>query len=266
MRRRFFWSMVAVAGLTISLLVVLAAVVSQRAQSNAAERALLSVTGAVAQEIADIQTSNVPLRDLTNGAQMGRVLEQARRSSDSDIGLIVRTPRRTTITAPFIERFGVGSDIAVGAVEVYRVDTGLAVARSVPLERLEGDIVVVAARRSPVIAWGNQLRTVLIGVGVAALVAAVAARLLSGWVTKRVEPLASGARRLREGDLSARVPIDRTDELAAVGESFNEMAEVLEHSKERVMTCAHRSPRSAGMPKRSKRGWTIPRRSPALQR
>ena len=37
MRRRFFWSMVGVAGLTLVLLVVLAAVVTQRAQENAAE-------------------------------------------------------------------------------------------------------------------------------------------------------------------------------------------------------------------------------------
>ncbi len=225
--------MVGVAGLTLVLLVGVAAVVSQRAQAAASERALRSVTSAIAQEIVDLQASESPIRELAEGAEFARVLEQARRSTDSDIGLILRTPRRVRITAPFIERFGVGSEIEIGGVEVFNVDAGLAVARSVPLQQIDGDVVVVAARRTPVVEWGNQVRIVLIGVAVAAVVAAVAARLLSGWVASRVDPLASGAGRLREGDLTARVPVDGSDELTSVAVSFNEMAEALEHSKER---------------------------------
>jgi len=232
-RRRFFWSMVGVAGLTLVLLVVLAAVVSQRAQQNAAERGLRSVTNAIAQEIVDLQTSGTPLRDLADGAQLARAIEQARRSTDSDIGLILRTPRRVTVTAPFIERYGIGTDLEVGAVEVFDDSGGLAVARSVPLEQVDGDIVIVAARRTPVVEWSNQIRTVLIGLIVAGIVAAVAARLLSGWIAARVDPLAAGAGRLRHGDLTARVPIDGSDELTSVAVSFNEMAEALEQSKER---------------------------------
>ena len=116
---------------------------------------------------------------------------------------------------------------------MYNDSGGLAVARSVPLDQVDGDIVVVAARRTPVVEWGNQVRTVLIGLFVAGIVAAVAARLLSGWVASRVDPLASGAGRLREGDLTARVPVDGSDELTSVAVSFNEMAEALEQSKER---------------------------------
>ncbi len=233
MRRRFFWSMVGVAGLTLALLVVLAAVVSQRAQENAAERVLRSVTGAIAQEIVDLQDSGTPLRDLADGVELARAIEQARRSTDSDIGLIVRTPRRITVTAPFIERYGIGSNLEIGDVAVFNDSGGLAVARSVPLQQVDGDIVVVAARRTPVVEWGNQVRLVLVGLIVAAVVAAVAARLLSGWVAARVDPLASGAGRLRQGDLTARVPVDGSDELTSVAVSFNEMAEALEHSKER---------------------------------
>jgi two-component system sensor histidine kinase BaeS len=225
--------MVGVSGLTLLLLVALAAVVSQRAQESAAERALRSVTSAIAQEIVDLQTSGAPLRDLADGAELARVIAQARRSTDSDIGLVLRTPRRTTTTAPFIERYGIGADLAVGAVEVFNDSGGLAVARSVPLDQIEGDIVVVAARRTPVVEWGNQIRTVVIGLIVAGIVAAVAARLLSGWVATRVDPLAAGAGRLRHGDLTARVPVEGSDELTSVAVSFNEMAEALEHSKER---------------------------------
>jgi two-component system sensor histidine kinase BaeS len=232
-RRRFFWSLVGVAGLTLGVLVLLAAVVSQRAQANAAERALLAVTAAVAEEIVDLQTSDTPIRDLTDGADLVRVLEQARRSTDSDIGLILRTPRRIRTTAPFIERFAIADEVEPGAVEVLDVGAGLVVARSVPLEQISGDVIVVAARRNPVVEWSNQVRTVLIGLVLAAIVAAVAARLLSGWVAARVGPLAAGAGRLQAGDLSARVPIDGSDELTSVAMSFNEMAEALEHSKER---------------------------------
>ena len=73
----------------------------------------------------------------------------------------------------------------------------------------------------------------LIGLFAAGVVAAVAARLLPGWVASRIDPLASSAGRLRQGDLTARVPLDGSDELTSVAVSFNEMAEALEHSKER---------------------------------
>lgn len=233
MRRRFFWSMVAVAGLTLVVLFVLAAIVSQRAQVVAVEQGLRAVTSAVVDEIVDLQESDVQIRELAGGASLARVLEQARRSSESQIGLIVRTPRRTTITAPFIEDFGLGLDIEVGGVEVYRVVRGVAVARSVPFERLGGDVVVVAARQTPVIVWSEQVRPLLTGLVVAAVVAAVAARLLSGWVARRVDPLAEGAVRLSQGDLSTRVTVNGDDELTSVAVSFNEMAEALGASKDR---------------------------------
>ncbi len=233
MRRRFFWSMVAVAGLTLVALFVLAAIVSRRAQVEAVEQGLQSVTSAVADEIIDLQQSDTPIRELVDGVSLARVLEQARRSSESQIGLIVRTPRRVTITAPFIEDFGLGADVEVGGVEVYRLVRGVAVARSVPLDRLGGDVVVVAARQTPVIVWRDQLRTLLIGLVVAAAVAAVAARLLLGWVARKIDPLVAGAARLRHGDLSTRVPVSGDDELTSVSVSFNEMAEALEASKDR---------------------------------
>ena len=110
---------------------------------------------------------------------------------------------------------------------------GVAVARSVPFERLGGDVVVVAARQTPVIVWSEQVRPLLTGLVVAAVVAAVAARLLSGWVARRVDPLAEGAVRLSQGDLSTRVTVNGDDELTSVAVSFNEMAEALGASKDR---------------------------------
>lgn len=236
MRRRFFWSIAGVAGLTIASLVLVGAIASRRAQTNAAAQSLSAVTQSIADELRTLESEapNGTFADLVTGAGVRRVLEQARRSTNTDIGLIIRTPRRTMVAAAFIEELDVPADeIDVGAVETFRVLAGVAVARSVEIERFNGDVVIVAAQRSPVIAWRDQLRTVIFGVVVAAIIAAIAARLLSGWVTRRIDPLIAGAASLSEGDLSTRVAVEGADELAGVAESFNVMAEALETSRSR---------------------------------
>lgn len=236
MRRRFFWSIAGVAGLTIASLVLVGAIASRRAQTNAAAQSLTAVTQSIADELMAIESESPDgtFADLVTGAGARRVLEQARRSTNTDIGLIIRTPRRTIVSAPFIDALNVPADeIDVGAVETFRVLAGVAVARSVDIARFNGDVVIVAAQRAPVIAWRDQLRTVIFGVVVAAIIAAIAARLLSGWVTRRIDPLLVGASTLSEGDLSVRVAVEGDDELAGVAASFNAMAEALETSRAR---------------------------------
>ena len=236
MRRRFFWSIAGVAGLTIASLVVVGAIASRRAQTNAAAQSLTAVTQSIADELTAIE-SEAPdgtFANLVTDVGVRRVLEQARRSTNTDIGLIIRTPRRTVVSAPFIDELNAPvGQIGVGDVETYRVLAGVAVARSVEIERFNGDVVIVAAQRAPVIAWQDQLRTVIFGVVVSAIIAAIAARLLSGWVTRRIDPLIAGAATLSEGDLSTRVGVDGADELASVASAFNAMAEALETSRTR---------------------------------
>lgn len=234
MRRRFFWSMVAVSAITIALLVVVAALAGQRAQRAATERTLSAAVDAVAQEIESLQEETTELRTLADGTAIRRILEQARRSTDSEIGLVLRSPRARRVITPFIDDLGVDLDVGPGQQQIDRSARGTVVVRSVPLTEFpDSDVVVVAARSTPVVDWGPQVRLILIGVVVAAGVAAIAARSLSGWVARRIAPLSDGARALSEGDLSARVPEDGDDEVSSVSASFNQMAEALEGSRER---------------------------------
>lgn len=89
----------------------------------------------------------------------------------------------------------------------------------------------------------NDRMKIVVGIAAAALVIAVALaafatnRFLSLFVLKHItEPLdelASGARRIRDGNLDARLPSGRTDEFAPVFSDFNDMAHRLETSVER---------------------------------
>jgi signal transduction histidine kinase len=74
-------------------------------------------------------------------------------------------------------------------------------------------------------------RTILTGVLLASLIAALATLLLAQPVVGRAGRLATAARRIREGDLTVRVPASSRDELGDVEGAFNEMAEELERSE-----------------------------------
>jgi signal transduction histidine kinase len=58
---------------------------------------------------------------------------------------------------------------------------------------------------------------------------------LSRSVVRPVRDVAEGAERVAEGDLSARAPDQRTDELGDLGRAFNTMAASLEHSRDEVV-------------------------------
>jgi signal transduction histidine kinase len=58
---------------------------------------------------------------------------------------------------------------------------------------------------------------------------------LSRSVVRPVRDVAEGAERVAQGDLSARAPDQRTDELGDLGRAFNTMAASLEHSRDEVV-------------------------------
>jgi signal transduction histidine kinase len=58
---------------------------------------------------------------------------------------------------------------------------------------------------------------------------------LSRSVVRPVRDVAEGAERVADGDLSARAPDQRTDELGDLGRAFNTMAASLEHSRDEVV-------------------------------
>jgi PAS domain S-box-containing protein len=61
----------------------------------------------------------------------------------------------------------------------------------------------------------------------ASALAAALAWLLSGRVTRPIRALTNAARRVRGGDLAARAAVEAPDEVGALGEAFNEMAQSL---------------------------------------
>jgi two-component system, OmpR family, sensor histidine kinase MtrB len=68
-----------------------------------------------------------------------------------------------------------------------------------------------------------QRTLLLVGIALVFLLAAIAA-LVTRWVVVPVRQAAAAAQRLSTGNLDDRIPVRGTDELAALGTSFNEMA------------------------------------------
>jgi signal transduction histidine kinase len=73
-----------------------------------------------------------------------------------------------------------------------------------------------------------QLATVLLIF--AAGIAMLLGYFLSSAITRRIEALKAAADRLAEGDLSARAPVEGRDEVAALADRFNHMAERLQEA------------------------------------
>jgi signal transduction histidine kinase len=71
-------------------------------------------------------------------------------------------------------------------------------------------------------------RAAIIAVGIAGLVAILLALLLSYSLVRPVRALTTAASNLATGDLTHRVQVDGSDELATLGRTFNQMAESLQ--------------------------------------
>jgi signal transduction histidine kinase len=77
----------------------------------------------------------------------------------------------------------------------------------------------------------NVDRRLMIGLGVAALLAVGVMLTIFRRVFRPVEALTEGARALASGHLDARVPVRGNDEVAELGRAFNSMAEALERNE-----------------------------------
>jgi len=94
-------------------------------------------------------------------------------------------------------------------------------------------VVVVIGTDLELVPWRPVVARLLWAVGLGVLLAALLAGWLSRFLGRRLEGLDSAARRLAEGDLSARVEVEGSDEIAEVGLAFNEMAGQLEEARVR---------------------------------
>lgn len=75
-------------------------------------------------------------------------------------------------------------------------------------------------------------RAFLAAIGVSLLVAVLLSWLTSRRILRPVQALTAATRQMGQGDLSARVPVKGKDELAELGQSFNQMAEEMGHQEQ----------------------------------
>jgi signal transduction histidine kinase len=104
-------------------------------------------------------------------------------------------------------------------------------------EALAPGLLLVAAEprlESRVLLAGVR-RAALVGLALALAAALGAAFWLAGRLTRPVSALASGARRIADGDLEASVPIAGPREIAALARDFNRMSDALRASQARLM-------------------------------
>jgi two-component system, cell cycle response regulator len=113
------------------------------------------------------------------------------------------------------------ADAAAGLTPgtVGRTDDGRYVRR---LSTAAGQPLALAVSVPPAQEDGLRLALVLI-VALAAAAAVAVARWLANTTTRPLADLASAAGRVAAGDLSARVPVRRPDEVGRLGETFNRM-------------------------------------------
>ena len=97
-------------------------------------------------------------------------------------------------------------------------------------------ILLVGNERRPYVEVRNRIRSAALLAGSVGIILAV---LCSGWaasrVTRPVAQLAEAAREVAAGNWNTRAPVDSSDELGALAESFNRMTEELLEQRERLV-------------------------------
>lgn len=245
MRRRLFWTINGVAALTGLLVLIGAAVATQRAAIDATQRELTKSSA----EVVSVINDTVQAAERRPGAvfeifrhlegELGPVLGRIRRSAgSSDLAFAAVAPDGSIRTsADLFARLSVDpATLAPGEsrfVTSSNDELVMLTATSVPVGNTEITLVVALAREAPVV----RLSDLGLGLGVVGLgmilISAALARLLSNQIVSRLEPLSGASRRLAEGDLSVRVPPLGDPDLDQLGESFNEMASEIEATRDR---------------------------------
>jgi two-component system, NtrC family, nitrogen regulation sensor histidine kinase NtrY len=97
-------------------------------------------------------------------------------------------------------------------------------------------ILLVGNGRRPYVELRNRIRSAALLAGSVGIVLAI---LFSGWassrVTRPVAQLAEAAREVAAGNWNTQVPVDSSDELGALAESFNRMTGELLEQRERLV-------------------------------
>lgn len=246
MRRRLFWTIVAVATVT-GLLVLAGSVLASRRLSrqatyrelaNSANEAVLIVDDAL-DRAGGRPAAVIEVLRLLEGEQVGQLFARIRRTAgSSEIGIGAATADGEVISnsSLFARVQPDLGELRSGSNQFTSSDTGELVVISASNSEIGSTdvrLLVAVARDAPIVRLADQFGAIVLLVVGIGLVAAVSARVLSARLANELEPLAEASRRLASGDLSARVePLDDPD-LDSVAEAFNDMASDLEETNER---------------------------------
>ena len=122
-----------------------------------------------------------------------------------------------------------------GATRVYGDGEGFWISAAAPIRDGTGRVVALVQADRPVNFFYSEARrlavTVIKGAAFSGLIAMVLAGVLARSFSGPVRRLVEATRRLADGDLSARVQVNRSDELGELGQGFNEMARALEEAR-----------------------------------
>ena len=246
MRRRLFWTILVVAAAT-GLLVLLGAFASSRQQNVRATYRELALSANEAVLIVDeaIERSDGSPRQvaevlrLLEDSQVGQIFARIRRAAGgSEIGVGAVTADGTVVSSsPLFERIDPDvAELRAGDDDLTKSVTGELVvisSTSSDIGNSDARLLVAVARDAPVVRLGDQVGAILLLVAGIGIVAAAAARVLSGQIAGQLEPLARASKDLAAGDLSVRVPPSSDPDLGSVSDAFNEMAGELQSASDR---------------------------------
>ena len=113
--------------------------------------------------------------------------------------------------------------VEIGGTEIF------ATVQRIPLANSE--IVIAIGRTAPLLPIQEFNRALLLTIAVGVVLIAAFGVSMAGWIGRRLAGLESASRRIAEGDLTARAPIDGDDEITEASVAFNDMAEELESTR-----------------------------------
>jgi len=132
-------------------------------------------------------------------------------------------------------------------------DRGEFQSRTVTLPTDGGPPVVAVLQRSlsEALARFDHLRALLMGLAALSLVASLAGSyFVARSITRPLNRLAQSAARIRQGDYSAKLDIEGSDEIAALAEGFNHMQEGIAAHEKEILRLAYED-RLTGLPNRA---------------
>ncbi len=244
MRRRFFWSLVAVALVTLSIGGVAAAILINRSVEDSARdeftRQAEATAGLIETSLREAPPEGEMERPVIPVHNLGQLLAIVRSVGGHDYVEAAVVGPREGVTAVggdsvLIDQVPGGVVDLEGRIHFTAEVDGEEVAAfafALPSRPL-GTVVVVIGTDLELVPWTDVLVPFLWAIALGILLAALLAGYLSRFLAKRLDGLRDASRRLATGDLTARAPVEIKDEIGEVAEAFNEMGRQLEEARRR---------------------------------